>query len=77
LRAKPHFNSKSKITEINHKTILLIIHPDILDSFIPNIERHQPDVIEKILRHCNLWKEEPPRPPPPEAVPKLDKPKLD
>ena len=37
------------------------------------IEQHQPEVIEKILRHCGLWKEEQPRPPPPEkAEPKLD-----
>ncbi|MBN1575453.1 MAG: transposase, partial [Chitinispirillaceae bacterium] len=27
------------------------------------IERHQSDVIEKILRHCGLWKEFPPRAP--------------
>ena len=24
------------------------------------IERHQSDVIEKILRHCGMWKETPP-----------------
>ena len=28
------------------------------------IERHQESVIEKILRHCGLWKEAPPHPPP-------------
>jgi hypothetical protein len=28
------------------------------------IERHQSDVKEKILRHCGLWKEFPPRAPP-------------
>ena len=28
------------------------------------IERHQSDVIEKILRHCGLWKEAPLRAPP-------------
>jgi hypothetical protein len=28
------------------------------------IERHQSDVIEKILRHCGMWKEAPPRAPP-------------
>jgi hypothetical protein len=28
------------------------------------IERHQSDVIEKILRHCDLWKETPTRAPP-------------
>jgi hypothetical protein len=32
------------------------------------IDKHQAVVIEKILRHCNLWKEKPPpRPPPQEA----------
>ena len=41
------------------------------------IERHQKDVIEKILRHCNLWKEQLPRPSLPDIVPKLDEPKLD
>ncbi len=41
------------------------------------IERHLSDVIEKILRHCNLWKEELPGPPPPEAVPEFDELKLD
>ena len=46
-------------------------------KIISFIEGHQADVIEKILRHCGLWKEEPPRPPPPEAVLKLDEPKLD
>lgn len=46
-------------------------------KIISFIERHLYDVIEKILRHCNLWKEEPPRPPPTEVVPKLDEPKLD
>ena len=28
------------------------------------IEKHQTDVIEKILRHCDLWREPIPRPPP-------------
>jgi hypothetical protein len=28
------------------------------------IERTQPTVIENILRHCGLWKEAAPRPPP-------------
>ncbi len=28
------------------------------------IERNQPEVIEKILRHCDLWKETPTRAPP-------------
>jgi hypothetical protein len=27
-------------------------------------KRDQPDVIEKILKHCNLWKEPEPRGPP-------------
>ena len=30
------------------------------------IEKCQPDVVEKILRHCGLWKEAMPRPPPQE-----------
>jgi hypothetical protein len=34
-------------------------------------------VIEKILRHCELWKEPAPRPPPPQVAPKLNEPKLD
>ena len=47
-------------------------------KIISFIERHQADVIEKILRHCGLWKEEQPRPPPPEkAESKSDEPKLD
>ena len=29
------------------------------------------------LRHCELWKEPAPRPPPPEVAPKLYDPKLD
>jgi hypothetical protein len=28
------------------------------------IEAHQVDVLERILRHCGLWKPPPPRPPP-------------
>ena len=28
------------------------------------IEKCQPEVVEKILRHCGLWKEAMPRPPP-------------
>ena len=28
------------------------------------IEKCQPEAVEKILRHCGLWKEEVPRPPP-------------
>jgi hypothetical protein len=36
-------------------------------KIISFIERHQSDVIEKILRHCNLWKEGPP-----EVIPKPD-----
>jgi len=32
------------------------------------IERHQSDVIEKILHHCGLWKESPPRAPPVELI---------
>jgi hypothetical protein len=30
------------------------------------IECHQLDVIEKILKHCDLWKDKIPRKPPPE-----------
>ena len=41
-------------------------------KIISFIERYQSDVIEKILRHCNLWKEEPDGYglPPPEVMPK-------
>jgi hypothetical protein len=46
-------------------------------KIISFIERHQSDVIEKILRHCKLWKEEPPRPPPSEVVQKPDGTTLD
>jgi hypothetical protein len=31
------------------------------------VEPPQADVIEKILRHCGLWRESSPRPPPEEA----------
>jgi hypothetical protein len=36
-------------------------------------------VIEKILRHCELWKEPAPRPPPPQTLdpPKISGPVLD
>lgn len=42
------------------------------------VEREQSDVIEKILRHCGLWKEPRPRPPPeePEAE-SFEEPPLD
>jgi hypothetical protein len=33
-------------------------------KIIAFIEKKQSDVIEKILRHCNLWKETPTRAPP-------------
>ena len=33
-------------------------------KIIAFIERHQTDVIEKILRHCGLWDENPARGPP-------------
>jgi len=33
------------------------------------IDKRQSVVIEKILRHCNLWKEAPPPRPPPEGEP--------
>jgi hypothetical protein len=32
------------------------------------IERHQMNVIEKILKHCSLWKDKVPRRPPPEEA---------
>lgn len=38
------------------------------------IEDDQPTVIEKILRHCGLWKE--PRPPPVQETPKVAEPML-
>ena len=35
-------------------------------------------IIEKILRHCGLWKEPAPRPPPEEKPPpEVEEPKLD
>jgi hypothetical protein len=34
-------------------------------KIIAFIERHQTEVIEKILRHCGLWEEAPVRGPPP------------
>jgi hypothetical protein len=34
-------------------------------------------VIEKILRHCGLWKEQTPRPPPTAPPPVLNEPTLD
>ena len=33
-------------------------------------QERQPDVVERILRHCGLWKTAPPRPPPPTAHPR-------
>jgi hypothetical protein len=36
------------------------------------IDKRQSMVIEKILRHCNLWKEAPPPRPPPEEAPDPD-----
>ena len=44
------------------------------------IEKHQTDVIEKILRHCDLWREPIPRPPPKIALPiesSFDEPQVD
>ncbi len=38
------------------------------------IERNQPEVIEKILRHCDLWKETPTRAPPMELPPSPQQP---
>ena len=35
------------------------------------VERTQPTVIEKILRHCGLWKDAPPRPPPKDPEPDI------
>ena len=37
-------------------------------KIIASIERHQTEVIEKILRHCGLWEEQPARAPPGEPV---------
>ena len=34
-------------------------------KIISFLERDQSEVIEKILRHCGLWEEEPARAPPP------------
>jgi hypothetical protein len=42
------------------------------------IEKHQSDVVEKILRHCGLWKKAPPRAPPkPEPGDTFEEPALD
>jgi hypothetical protein len=42
------------------------------------IEREQRDVVEKILRHCGLWKEPQPRPPPEEPeIESFEEPALD
>lgn len=38
-------------------------------KIISFIERHQREVIEKILRHCGLWEEAPARDPPPVPEP--------
>jgi len=35
------------------------------------IEREQSDVIEKILRHCGLWRETPTRAPPEDFHPQI------
>ena len=32
-------------------------------KIISFIEKHQTDVIERILKHCHLWKDKVPRPP--------------
>jgi hypothetical protein len=37
-------------------------------KIIAFIERHQTEVIEKILRHCGLWDEQAARAPPSTAV---------
>jgi hypothetical protein len=37
-------------------------------KIISFIERHQSEVIEKILRHCGLWEQESARAPPEEVV---------
>ena len=36
------------------------------------IQRHQIEVIEKILRHCGLWEEAPARDPPPVPEPAVE-----
>ena len=38
------------------------------------IEKCQSEVIEKILRHCGLWKVAPPRPPPEPALDTVEEP---
>lgn len=38
-------------------------------KIIAFIERHQTEVIEKILRHCGLWEEQAARAPPAAKVP--------
>jgi hypothetical protein len=40
-------------------------------KIISFIEREQESVIKKILRHCGLWKEPQPRPPPVEKIPEV------
>jgi len=37
-------------------------------KIISFIERHQSELMEKILRHCGLWEEEAARAPPKEPV---------
>jgi hypothetical protein len=40
----------------------------------------EPDIIRKILRHCNLWKDPPMRAPPskpPPLLPQMEEPVLD
>jgi hypothetical protein len=41
------------------------------------IEKHQSEVVEKILRHCGLWREAAPRPPPKAVEDKFEEPVLD
>lgn len=36
-------------------------------KIISFIDKCQEDVVEKLLRHCGLWKENVPRPPPVES----------
>ncbi|MDA0350542.1 MAG: hypothetical protein O3C20_24455 [Verrucomicrobia bacterium] len=37
-------------------------------KIISFIERHQSEVIEKILKHCGMWQDESARAPPEEAM---------
>ena len=46
-------------------------------KIISFIEKCQPTIIEKILRHCGMWKETVQRPPPPKDSAVIKEPSLD